>query len=98
MYVCTAVCVCTYMQRDPYYGHKRQSEARKEFLISPAGLLAAPGSVLQCALAGVREHRSTIRGPILGVPLIRIIVYLGVFWGTPFVQTPFLVSPKDNRS
>ena len=30
------------------------------------------------------------RGPILVVPLLRIIVYLGLFWGPLFMETPIL--------
>ena len=31
---------------------------------------------------------SKIRGPILGVLIIRIIVYMGLFWGPLFMEIP----------
>ena len=33
-----------------------------------------------------------IRGPILVVPIIRTIVYLGLFWGPLFMEAPTLES------
>ena len=30
----------------------------------------------------------TIRGPILVVPIIRTIIYLGLFWGPLFMEAP----------
>ena len=35
-----------------------------------------------------------IRGPLLGVLVIRIIVYWGVFWGPLFMETPVRVPPS----
>ena len=55
-------------------------------------------SILSMALLSSIWRLPKTRGPILVVLVIRIIVYLGLFWGPLFMETPIsLVADMNDK-